>query len=125
MPSRIAGVVLRAADRHVTARFYAQLGLAAREHEHGGPKHYEIGPPSETFVVEAYSKSSAFPSDAVMVEVDSIDAALRAVEQFEIRPMAAAKNAGEFRFVYVADPDGRPVMLIEKTVPAADHHGGG
>ena len=125
MPTRIAGVVLRAADRHVTAQFYARLGLDAREHEHGGPKHYEIGPSSEGFVVEAYARSPAFPSDAIMVEVDSIDAALRAAEQFGVRPSAPAKVAGGLRFVYVTDPDGRPVMLIEKAPPPPDHYGSG
>ena len=113
MPSRIAGVVLRAADRHATARFYARLGLTANEHEHGGPKHYEIGPPSETFVLEAYLKSESFPRDAVMVEVDSIDAALAGLAEFGTRPRTAPKVAGDMKFVYVNDPDGRDVMLIE------------
>jgi hypothetical protein len=124
MSARIAGVVFRAADRHVTARFYARLGLAAREHEHGGPKHYEIGPPSEGFVVEAYLKSSAFPVDPVMVEVESIDAALAAVSALGARPRTAVKTAGDMKFVYVSDPDGRDVMLIEKISGLPPHAGG-
>jgi hypothetical protein len=114
MPTRIAGVVLRASDRHATASFYARLGLTTREHEHGGPKHYEIGPSSEGFVVEAYAKSAAFPRDAVMVEVDSIEAALEALVEFGTRTRTALKVAGDMKFVYVSDPDGRDVMLIEQ-----------
>ena len=113
MPTRIAGVVFRSADRHATARFYARLGLGTREHEHGGPKHYEIGPASEAFVVEAYLKSAAFARDAIMVEVDSIAAALAAVSEFGTRPRTEPKVAGDMKFLYVSDPDGRDVMLIE------------
>ena len=113
MPARIAGVVLRASDRQATARFYARLGLATREHEHGGPKHHEIGPSSEGFVVEAYARSAAFPRDAIMVEVDSIDAALEALVEFGTRPRIPLKMTGDMKFVYVSDPDGRDVMLIE------------
>jgi hypothetical protein len=120
MPTRIAGVVLRSTDRHVTARFYGSLGLAANEHEHGGPKHYEIGPSSEGFVVEAYLKSPEFPRDALMVEVDSIDAALAAVREFGSQPRTAVKVAGDMKFVYVSDPDGRDVMLIEQAGRSAD-----
>ena len=126
MTSRIAGIVLRAADRHATARFYAALGLATREHEHGGPKHYEVGPQSAEAVVEVYQRSAAFTTDAIMVEVASIDAALQAVLEVGARPRSAPKDAGEFRFVYVTDPDGRDVMLIEKSPhPAGPHRTGG
>jgi hypothetical protein len=113
MPTRIAGIVLRADDRHATANFYARLGLTAREHEHGGPKHYEIGPTSEGFVVEAYLRSAAFTRDAVMVEVDSIDAALAALAALGTRARTEPKTTGDLRFVYVSDPDGRDVMLME------------
>ena len=50
-----------------------------------------------------------------MIEVDSIAAALGAVAAFGTKPAAPPKDAGDFKFVYVADPDGRPVMLIERT----------
>lgn len=113
MAPNIAGIVLRSADRHATARFYARLGLTVREHEHGGPKHYEIGPPSEGIVVEAYLKTPAFARDALMVEVEAIDAALAALADLGTVPRTEPKVAGDMRFVYVADPDGRDVMLIE------------
>ena len=126
MTARIAGFVLRASERHATARFYARLGLTTREHEHGGPRHYEVGPQAAEAVVEIYQRSAAFAADAVMIEVDSIDAALRAAAEFGSQPAAPPKDAGDFRFVYVADPDGRPVMLIEKSPrPAGPGPSGG
>ena len=59
MAARVAGFILRAADRHDTARFYASLGLSTREHEHGGPRHYEVGSQSSGAVVEVYQRSAA------------------------------------------------------------------
>ena len=113
MATRFAGTVLRAADKHATARFYERLGFEAHEHEHGGPRHYEIGPVASSAVVEVYARSTAFTGDAIMIEVDSLDAALAAV----LEPGAAPKDAGAFRFAYVTDPDGRDIMLIENLPP--------
>jgi hypothetical protein len=114
MATRFAGTILRAADRHATARFYERLGLNAHELEHGGPRHYEVGPLAPDAVMEVYVKSAAFNRDAIMVEVDSLDAALAAVLEPGSAPKAGPKDAGAFRFAYVSDPDGRDVMLIEK-----------
>jgi hypothetical protein len=113
MATRFAGVVLRATDKHATVRFYERLGLVAREHEHGGPRHYEVGPLAPEAVMEVYARSAAFSGDAVMVGVDSLDAALAAVLAPGEGPKIGPKDAGSFRFAYVADPDGRSVMLIE------------
>ena len=113
MATRFAGIVLRASDKDATARFYQRLGLVAREHEHGGPRHYEVGPLAPDAVVEVYARSAAFSGDAVMVEVDSLDAALAAALAPGEGPKVGPKDAGAFRFAYVTDPDGRSVMLIE------------
>jgi catechol 2,3-dioxygenase-like lactoylglutathione lyase family enzyme len=123
MAARFAGLVLRATDKHASARFYECLGLVAREHEHGGPRHYEVGPPARDSVLEVYAKSAAFGGDAVMVDVDSLDAALAAVLAPGEAPKAGPKDAGSFRFAYVTDPDGRSVMPIE-TRPDAGHDRG-
>jgi hypothetical protein len=115
--TRFAGTVLRAADKHATARFYERLGLVTHEHEHDGPRHYEIGPVALDAVVEVYARSAAFTGDAIMVEVDSLDAALTAVLDSGAAPKVGPKDAGAFRFAYVTDPDGRDVMLIEISRP--------
>ena len=113
MAARFAGIVLRAADKHATAKFYERLGLKSHEHEHGGPRHYEIGPLAPGAVMEVYAKSATFSGDAVMVEIDSLDAALAAVLAPGEAPKVGPKDTGTFKFAYVTDPDGRPVMLIE------------
>ncbi len=61
MTARIAGIVLRANDKHRTAQFYLKLGLVPREHQHGGPMHYEVSPLSPQCAVEIYQKSGTFP----------------------------------------------------------------
>jgi predicted lactoylglutathione lyase len=113
MNTRIAGIVLRASNRHITAEFYKKLGLNTNEHEHGGPKHYEIGPLSKENVVEIYQQSTTFTRDAIMLEVDSIDSAITAVSDLGIKPKGEVKDSVSMRFVYITDPDGRDVMLIE------------
>jgi hypothetical protein len=125
MATRFSGTVLRAIDKHVTAKFYERLGLKAHEHEHGGPRHYEIGPLAPDAVIEVYTKSATFSGDAVMVEVDSLDAALAAVLTPGDAPKAGPKDTGTFKFAYVADPDGRPVMLIETRPGAGFGNGSG
>lgn len=113
MPTQIIGFVLRAGDRNVTAQFYEKLGLKAKEHQHGGPMHHEVGPLAEGFVVEIYKKSLAFATDAIMIGVDSLEEAIRAVAEFGIAPKGEIKEIESTRFVYVTDPDGRDVMLIQ------------
>lgn len=114
MTARVAGLVLRTGDKHLTARFYKELGLAAREHEHGGPKHYEVGPLSEDCVLEIYQASERISKDTLMLEVASIKAALLVAGRFGIKLCTELKEVGDARFVYITDPDGRYVMLIER-----------
>ncbi len=114
MNSRIAGFILRAMDKVVTADFYSKLGLSLREHEHGGPLHFEILDASQNFVTEIYQKTEKFAMDAVMIEVGSINDALKIVKEFGIIPKTELKEMVDIKFMYITDPDGRDVMLIEK-----------
>lgn len=114
MATRIAGIVLRTRDRHVTAQFYARLGLATHEHQHGGPKHFEIGPLSPDYVVEIYQGTEIFDQDAIMLEVDSIADAIAVAAEFGISPKTDIRGSESMKFIYITDPDGRDVMLIEK-----------
>ena len=114
MKASIAGFILRAADKAVTADFYSQLGLGVREHEHGGPLHFEVTGVSPDFVVEMYKKTDRFNVDALMVEVGSIDTALDVAKKFGIFGKTEMKEAADMKFIYITDPDGRDVMLIEK-----------
>lgn len=109
--ARVAGIIFRAGDPRVTAQFYADLGLSTNEHQHGGPVHHEIGPFTEKSVLEVYQASQRYGTDALMVEVASIEAALKQVSILE--PVSVI-DGHDMRFTYIRDPDGRSVMLIEK-----------
>ncbi len=113
MAAQIAGYVLRAQDRHVTARFYTELGLNTTEHQHGGPKHYEMGPLADGCVAEVYQWSESFPHDALMLNVDSISTAIGVAEKYGIKPETELRESSDMKFVYIKDPDGRSLMLIE------------
>lgn len=113
MPTQIAGIILRAKDKHLTAKFYAELGLTTDEHGHGGPKHYEMLPLSLKYAVEIYQQSSRFAGDALMLEVESISQELAVAAMFNIKPKSDEKNNDDMKFIYITDPDGRDVMLIE------------
>ncbi len=117
MTTKIAGFILRCEDRNRTAKFYAKLGLTANEHQHGGPLHFEVGSFDENPVVELYIKSARFSRDAIMLEVDSIAAALAVAKEFGIEPKPDRGIFKDFIFEYITDPDGRDVMLIEKEKP--------
>lgn len=114
MATKIAGFILRSHSRRETADFYAALGLNPHEHSHGGPVHFELGPNSPDIVLEIYQRSDAFYQDAVMIAVDSIENAIKAIEKFDPDPIYPIKGDEGFRFIYVSDPDERPVMLIQK-----------
>ncbi len=114
MYTRIAGYILRAEDKKITADFYSRLGLGVREHEHGGPLHFEITESSPDSVVEIYQRTNAVSVDALMIEVDSINDALKIVKEFGILPKTALKETIDMQFIYINDPDGRGVMLLEK-----------
>ncbi len=112
--THILGVVLRAMDSPQTAQFYSALGLTVFEHEHGGPRHYAVEKISGDFVLEIYRKSENFKRDALMVEVESITAALAVVQKFGIEAHTELKDTGSMKFIYITDPDGRDVILIQK-----------
>ena len=115
MPTtRIVGFVQRAHDKHETALFYEALGLTTWHHGHGGPQHYQVSPMFGDAVLEIYQATQTFGKDAVMLEVSSISNALHAVETFGILPRTDLKETSEMKFIYIIDPDGRDVMLIEK-----------
>ncbi len=113
MATRIAGVVFRAADRRETAQFYESLGLTTHEHAHGGPKHHEVGPLSPNCVVEIYLLSPAFTGDAILIEVDSLEATLQTVKQLGVEPQTTILDSHTMRFFYLKDPDGRDVMIFQ------------
>ncbi|MEK7187692.1 MAG: hypothetical protein AAB691_02510 [Patescibacteria group bacterium] len=113
MATTIAGFVLRATNRQETARFYAELGLHTREHKHGGPAHHEVMPMADTCVMEIYAASPDFPKDALMLIVDSIETALQVASEFGIQATTDVSVLEDTKFVYITDPDGRPVLLIE------------
>ncbi len=117
MSARIVGLVLRAQDKSVCANFYDRLGLELHEHQHGGPMHFEMRPHAPEVVFELYQASSRYQQDALIIEVDSLADALRVCAEFGIMPASALKESPDAAFVYIADPDGRCVMLVEqKTV---------
>jgi catechol 2,3-dioxygenase-like lactoylglutathione lyase family enzyme len=114
MKTQIAGFILRAGDKAKTADFYSKLGLGVHEHEHGGPVHFEILDILQNSVTEIYQKSEKFAVDALMIEVSSIDKTLEIVKEFGIKPKTDLKEVTDMKFIYINDPDGRDIMLIEK-----------
>ncbi|TSC84344.1 MAG: hypothetical protein G01um101413_639 [Parcubacteria group bacterium Gr01-1014_13] len=118
--AKIAGFVLRCADKKITADFYTKLGLNAVKHEHGGPLHFQLEPLADKeteLVVELYNLSSQYAKDAIMLYVDSIPKALAMARDFGIEPKTEVKEAKNFVHVYITDPDGRDVMLIQDQKP--------
>ena len=113
MATQIAGFILRSNDCQRTTRFYAELGLVENQHQHGGPQHYVIGPLTDDCVAEVYTRSDRFPQDTLMLCVDSIDTALEIAGRYGIKPQTQLSKGSDMDFIYITDPDGRPVMLIQ------------
>jgi catechol 2,3-dioxygenase-like lactoylglutathione lyase family enzyme len=113
MKSTVIGVIFRVVDKQKTALFYQKLGVELKEHEHGGPKHFEMCGLSDMFVLEIYQNSPTFLRDAIMVRVASIEKAIEAVAEFSAIAKTKPKTIGSNTFVYINDPDGRDVMLVE------------
>ena len=107
--SNILGIVRRAKSRKQVTDFYKLLGLNVNEHQHGGPVHVEVGPIDSKIVFEVYQHSPRYATDAVMVGVADLKATLLTLQQngVDIPPMT------EKNFVYVKDPDGSDVMLVQ------------
>jgi hypothetical protein len=63
--------------------------------------------------VEIYSRTAVFPQDTLMLNVDSIGESLQIAATFGIRPSTDVREMQGGQFVYITDPDGRPVMFIE------------
>ena len=114
MPTQLAGFILRAKDRNVNAKFYEDLGLTNHAHQHGGPVHHEIGPVARDFVGEIYAASQNFSQDALMLYVDSIPDALLVAKKYGIAPTTKIRETAVIDFIYITDPDARPLMLIQK-----------
>lgn len=115
MPTEIAGIVFRSKDKTFLSRFYSDIGLSTNEHQHGGPRHFEVTPLSNDGVLEIYSLSELFPHDALMLYVDSISETLSVVAKgYNIYPEHPIKETVTSFFLYIKDPDGRLVMLIQK-----------
>lgn len=114
MPTQIAGFVLRAESRSKTALFYKALGLNAREHEHGGPFHFEVTPTATDMVLEIYDKSTHYQKDTVMLYVDSFDVILATLKDLGVINDYTMSYRGSVWYGHLTDPDGRHVMLMEK-----------
>ncbi len=108
--TQIAGIILRTPQKQITADFYSTLGLNLHEHSHGGPVHFECLDISSDFVAEMYQASPTFTRDALMIKVESIQNTL---QKLNIAPKTEIKTVGDIKFTYIADPDGRDIMLIE------------
>lgn len=110
---KIVGFVFRSKNKQDAVNFYTKLGLVAEEHQHDdGPRHFSLKPTIEELAVEIYAASNSYPTDAIMLEVDSIEDVLAAIG---IDPEMPIKEIGiKFRFTYIKDPDHRDVMLIQK-----------
>jgi hypothetical protein len=108
MPT-ILGLVRRVKNRTEMTNFYRLLGLSLVEHQHGGPVHMEVSPVSPGFVFEVYERSERYSTDALMIGVEDLKATLQLLQQngFE------APAINEKNFVYVKDPDGVDVMLVQ------------
>lgn len=107
--STILGIVRRAKSKERVTEFYKLLGLKVNEHQHGGPVHVEVMPIDPKFIFEVYQQSPLYATDAVMVGVADLKATLLTLQHNGVDvPPVTEKN-----FVYVKDPDGSDVMLVQ------------
>lgn len=107
--STILGIIRRAKNRKQVTEFYKLLGLNLNEHQHGGPVHAEVRPIDPKFVLEVYQQSPRYTTDVVMVGVEDLRVTLLTLQQNGVDvPQMTEKN-----FVYVKDPDGSDVMLVQ------------
>ena len=93
MTGELEAVVLRCADIEATRTFYESLGIEVTEERHGtGPKHYSARLGGG--VVEFYPATERFPAASVLIVVQS-------------------DGGGPAN--RLTDPDGRVVMVSERT----------
>jgi len=110
--ARIIGLVKRVTNRSKSSAFYSLLGLKTKAHQHGGPIHDEVTPVSTEFVIETYPRSDRFNSDALMIVVDDLKQLLIQLKQNGVIPHFTLSDG---QSVYVKDPEGNDVMLIQCT----------
>lgn len=114
MPAILSGIVLRSKDMEQLTVFYAALGIRFNSHSHGGPIHAQCQAISDDFVVEIYKASGVFSRDAVIIATDSLAESLAQAELIGAPVLQAEKESPDgFKFAYIGDPDGRPVLLLE------------
>lgn len=106
----LLGLVRRVSNRDRTAAFYKLLGLDLSLHQHGGPPHFEVQSIHSDFVVEVYNQSPIYSQDALMVGVKDLAATVHLLEQNGIGVHATVQKGS---MVYVKDPDGMDVMLVQ------------
>jgi hypothetical protein len=114
--AQILGIVFRCKDRTKTGAFYKVIGCELEEHQHGeGPLHFGVKPwADEGGVLELYASSGNFSRDALMVRVFSLEPTLDQLRDLGIVPRTERRDVPGMSFIYVTDPDGRDVMLIEE-----------
>lgn len=104
------GYVRRTGKYEEMKSFYKLLGLTVHEHQHGGPVHTEVGPIRSDFVVEVYRRSLKYSTDALMVGVDDLATTLSSLRRTGVSPHTVIE---EGKVVYVKDPEGSDVMLVQ------------
>ncbi|HMO78026.1 MAG TPA: VOC family protein [Candidatus Paceibacterota bacterium] len=110
--STLLGLVRRVSNRDKTVSFYKLLGLDLFRHQHGvGPLHFGVGPVHPDFVIEIYQESHRYPRDALMVRVNDLAATILLLKRQGINVHITVR---EGYMVYVKDPDGMDVMLVQK-----------
>ncbi len=118
MPS-MSLIVLRTATIEMMLAFYRALGLEFVQEQHGtGAIHYStaLGEVTlEIFPAEAGQAPGRKAGGATMIgiRVESVDAAVAALQQMEIKPLSPPKDSAWGRRATVLDPDGRLIELTQ------------
>jgi len=107
-------IVLRSADLALAAKFYGKLGINFTRERHGaGPEHLtcRLG----SLVLEIYPRTATMVTAGVRLgfQVDSLDAAVAALEEVGADLIAAPAESPWGRRAIVADLDGHRIELTE------------
>jgi lactoylglutathione lyase len=111
-----AGIVLRSNDRERLKAFYECLGMKFEIHKHGeGPEHASFVVENST-VLEIYKRSRPkYIDDAILVVVSSVAKTLAQLRKGEFIPRKEkGSKEADLTQVYISDPDGRPVLLLQE-----------